>query len=68
MASTHHSIEAVQDEITAAAAELRGVARLEQDGQRVQVADWIDSQFIGIADRHGLNEATRSALSLFRGA
>ena len=62
-----HSVEAVRDEIIAAASELRGVSRAEQDMQRIKVADWLDKQFIDIADSSVLLEATRGALNLYQG-
>ena len=62
-----HSVEAIRDEIIAAAAELRAVARAEQDKQRTEVADWLDEQFIDIADPGVLLEATRGALTLYQG-
>jgi hypothetical protein len=60
-------LQAIRDEIIAAAAELRTVARAEQDKQRIEVADWIDQQFIDVADPGVLLEATRSALTLYQG-
>ena len=62
-----HSVEAIRDEIIAAAAELRAVARAEPDKQRIEVADWLDEQFIDIADPGVLLEATRNALTLYQG-
>lgn len=62
-----HSVEAIRDEIIAAAEELRAVARAEQDKQRIGVADWLDDQSIDIADLGALLEATRNALTLYQG-
>lgn len=62
MSRKQRTVEAVRDEILAATAELRAVARLEQDKQRNQVADWLDEQFICITDRRVLREAASSAL------
>jgi hypothetical protein len=67
MGRTQHSVETIRDEIIAAAAELRAVARSEQDKQRIEVADWLDEQFIGVSDPHVLLEATRNALTLYQG-
>jgi hypothetical protein len=67
MSRKQHNVEAIRDEIIAAAAELRAVARAEQDKQRIEVADWLDEQFIGIADPRVLLEATRKALTLYQG-
>jgi hypothetical protein len=62
MSRKQRTVEAVRDEIVSAAAELRAVARREQDKQRSQVADWLDEQFIGITDRRVLREAASNAL------
>lgn len=62
-----HSVEAIRDEIIAAAAELRAVARAEQDKQRIEAVDWLDEQFTDIADPGVLLEATRDALTLYQG-
>ncbi len=59
-----YSVEAIRDEIIAAAEELRAAARAEQDKQRIEVADWLDEQFIDIADRGILLEATRKCSHL----
>jgi hypothetical protein len=67
MSRKQHDVEAIRDEILAAVAELRAVARAEQDKQRIEVADWLDEQFIGIADLRVLLEATRNALTLYQG-
>ncbi|WP_336714008.1 hypothetical protein [Arthrobacter sp. USHLN218] len=68
MSCKKRTVEAVRDEIVAATADLRAVAREEQDKQRNQVADWLDGQFIGIADRRVLRKAASNALSgLYRG-
>ncbi|ACL38943.1 hypothetical protein Achl_0948 [Pseudarthrobacter chlorophenolicus A6] len=67
MSRNQHNVEVFRDEIIAVAAELRAVARSEQDKQRIEVADWLDEQFIGISDPRVLREATRNALTLFQG-
>ena len=67
MSRNQPSVETIRDEIIAAAAELRTVARTEQDRQRIEVANWLDEQFIGISDPRGLLEATRNALTLYQG-
>ena len=67
MSRNQHNVEVFRDEIIAAAAELRAVARAEQDKQRIEVADWLDEQFIGISDPRDLLEATRNALTLYQG-
>ncbi len=61
------SVEAVRDEIMAAAAELRSVSLAEQDTHRAKVADWLEEQFIDITDPDVLLEATRTALTLYQG-
>ncbi len=60
-------VKAIRDEIIAASAELRAVARTEEDEHRIQVANWLDDQFIDVTDRQALFEATRDALALYRG-
>ena len=67
MSRENHTVEAARDEIIAAVAELRAVAGAEQDKQRLEVADWLDEQFVGIADPRDLLEATREALTLYQG-
>lgn len=68
MSRTPGTVEEVRDEIVAATAELRAVARSEHDTQRDHVADWLDGQFIGITDRRVLRQAASDALSsLYRG-
>jgi len=68
MSRKPRTIETVRDEVVAATAELRAVARREQDKPRNQAADWLDGQFAGITDRRALREAASNALgSLYRG-
>ncbi len=67
MSRNQNNVEVIRDEIIAAAAELRGVALAEQDKPRQEVADWIEEQFIGIADPRLLLEVTRNALTFYQG-
>jgi hypothetical protein len=67
MSRKQRTVGTVRDEIIAATAQLRAVARLEQDKQRSQVADWLDVQFVGVTDRRVLREAATEALGLYRG-
>ena len=68
MSRKPRTVEAVRDEIISAVAEVRSVARLEQDNQRAHAADWLDEQFAGIANRRALRAAAADALgSLYRG-
>jgi len=68
MSHKPRTVEAVRDEVVAATAELREVARSERDKQRDHVADWLDGQFIGVTDRRVLRAAAADALSsLYRG-
>lgn len=68
MSRTPQTVETVRDEIIAAAAELRAVARSEQDKHRNQVAGWLDEQFAGVTDRPVLRGAASNAHgSLYRG-
>ncbi len=67
MTSSQRTVETVRDEIIAATAELRTVARSEHDEARAHVADWLDEQFAGVTDEHSLHEAAADGLSLYRG-
>jgi hypothetical protein len=67
MSREQRNVEAIRDEIIAAAADLRAVARSEQDHQRNHAADWLDGLFIGITGSRALHEATRTALPLYQG-
>lgn len=67
MSRNQHNVEVIRDEVIAAVAELRAVARAEHDKPRQEVADWIEEQFIGIADPRVLLDATRNALTLYQG-
>jgi hypothetical protein len=67
MTSTQRTVEAVRDEIIAAAAELRTVAQSEHDEARARVADCLDEQFAGVTDEHSLHEAAAEGLGLYRG-
>jgi hypothetical protein len=67
MSRKQHNVEAIRDEVIAAVAELRAVACAEQDKHRIEVADWLDEQFMDLADPRALLEATRNALTLYQG-
>lgn len=67
MKSKRWSIDAVRDEILAAIAEVRSVARSEHDEQRSHAADWLDEQFIDATDGPALREEAAKALALYGG-
>ncbi|PPG34101.1 hypothetical protein C5C41_14250 [Rathayibacter sp. AY1E9] len=62
------TIPAVLAEITAAVAEVRDVARSEQDGARARVADRLDELFAGATTRRDVRAAAADALGLWGGA
>lgn len=67
MSSEQGTIESVRDDIIAAIAEVRSVARAEHDEPRSRTADWLDALFAGVTDAHGLREAAAEALTLCGG-
>jgi hypothetical protein len=67
MGKKQDTIESVQAEIIAAIAQVRAVARAEQDEQRSHAADWLDELFINIMGEHRLREAAAEALTLYGG-
>ncbi|PPG91868.1 hypothetical protein C5C39_05890 [Rathayibacter sp. AY1F3] len=62
------TIPAVLAEITAAVAEVRDVARSQQDGARARVADRLDEMFAGATTRREVRAAAADALGLWGGA
>ncbi|AIY02783.1 hypothetical protein ART_3184 [Arthrobacter sp. PAMC 25486] len=67
MISKRPTGEAVREEIVAAIAEVRAVAKSEHDVQRNHAAEWFSELFIDVTDRCGLREAAATALTLYGG-
>ena len=61
------TVDEVRREIISAIAELRVVARSEEDGPRDQASDWLEQLFAGIEDQQALRRASAQALGLYRG-
>ncbi|PPG49038.1 hypothetical protein C5C24_14040 [Rathayibacter sp. AY2B3] len=59
---------AVLAEITAAVAEVRDVARAQDDTSRTRAADWLDGLFAGVTTHRDLRAAAAEALGLWGGA
>lgn len=68
MNNERQSLEPVRDDIIAAIADLRAVARIEHDERRNHVADWLDGLFADVMDANGLRKAAAEALTLYGGA
>jgi hypothetical protein len=67
MSSKRWAVEAVRDEILSAIAEVRTVARSEDDTQRSHAADWLLELFVGVEDRRSLRATAAKARSLYGG-
>jgi len=61
------TVDVASNDIIAAIAEVRTVARSEHDERRNSTADWLDEQFIDVADAHALRAAAVNALTLYAG-
>jgi len=68
MSSRGLSVEAVRDDIIAAVAEVRAVAKAEHDERRNHTADWLDGLFGCPLNGEDLREAAAEALTLYAGA
>jgi hypothetical protein len=62
------TVEAVRNGIVSAIAEVRAVARAENDESRQMTADYLDSQFAGVTDARTLRAASANAQTLYGGA
>lgn len=67
MTSERWSVEDVRNEILAAVAEVRSVARDEDDEHRQHTANWLEEQFGGVTEPRELREASARALGLYGG-
>lgn len=67
MNSKSSTVDVVRNDILAAIAEVRTVARSEHDVRRNSTADWLDEQFIDVTDAHALRAAAANALTLYAG-
>ncbi|QXQ09070.1 hypothetical protein [Paeniglutamicibacter sp. Y32M11] len=65
--SKRATVESVQNDVAAAIAEVRSVARSEGDSRRGQVADWLEGLFHDATDRTALHVAAATALGLYGG-
>jgi hypothetical protein len=65
--SRRATVESVQNDVAAAIADVRSVARSEGDSRRSQVADWLEGLFLDATDRRELHVAAATALGLYGG-